>query len=283
MTAAVPPPTDLKSALEAMRASVAAQGARKGLAARVGLAGAIQEAVLGLLSLLLAMLEDFRAGRLAPIAPVAEAAGAECAVDGAPAVALPGFVGANGVDATVAPSSARRFGAGIGIAWARLWERNGDNENGAPCGPVPRFAGLDREAAQRPCGADGAVAHPPPQPPGSILGSRPRTGRCRIPAQGGREKNAAAHRARCMASTSLIAARARMAERMFRECFRANAVLPRALRGQQDRAQNQRHGRLNWTLGPSLGLSWPFKGFADAMAGYARHGPGFPALQGAIF
>ena len=84
MTAAPPTHTDLKSTLEEMRASVAARGTRKGLAARAGLTGAIQKAFLELLSVLLAILEDFRAGRLARIAPVAELAGDGAVADPSP-------------------------------------------------------------------------------------------------------------------------------------------------------------------------------------------------------
>ena len=75
MSHAASPTTDLKDTLEAMRASVAA---------RKGLAGAIEKAILGLLELLLALLADFRAGKLTPPAPAS--GDADGAGDGGEAV-----------------------------------------------------------------------------------------------------------------------------------------------------------------------------------------------------
>jgi hypothetical protein len=69
MPAAAAPPTDLKDRLEEVRASVAVQETRKGVM------GAIDDVILRLVTMLLAMLADFRAGRLAPLAAVAEAVG----------------------------------------------------------------------------------------------------------------------------------------------------------------------------------------------------------------
>ena len=63
MTAAAPAPTDLKSALVELRASVAAQEAPKGVA------GKLQTLILKFLETLLAMLADFRAGRFAAVVP----------------------------------------------------------------------------------------------------------------------------------------------------------------------------------------------------------------------
>src|SRR5215472_4469112 len=84
--AAPPPPTDLKNTLEEMRASVAARGARRGLR------GAIQEAILGFLEVLLALLADFRAGRLTPVA--ADGTGEEASgTDGAAVYRLPSRIG----------------------------------------------------------------------------------------------------------------------------------------------------------------------------------------------
>ncbi len=97
MTDTAPPlPTDLRNTLEEMRASVAAEGARKGLT------GALQEAILKLLEVIIKLLMDFRAGKFASLAAVAEAAPRSvelCATDA-------GSEG-NDVSATVRRSPAR--------------------------------------------------------------------------------------------------------------------------------------------------------------------------------
>ena len=111
MTVTASSPTDLGNTLEEMRASVAGEGARKGLA------GAVQEAILKLLEVLLTLLVEFRAGRLAPLAPVAEEA----------------------------PRGAERCLAGA--------ECEGKD---TPSPDLPRCAGLGREVGQRANGSGGA-------------------------------------------------------------------------------------------------------------------------------
>jgi hypothetical protein len=63
MPATPPQPTGLKDAMEKMRASMAGRETERGLA------GMVQEMMLRFLTLLMAMLADFRAGKLVPPAP----------------------------------------------------------------------------------------------------------------------------------------------------------------------------------------------------------------------
>jgi hypothetical protein len=89
MSHAASPTTDLKDTLEEMRASVAA---------RKGLAGAMEKAILSLLELLLALLADFRAGKLTPPAPAsgdAAGQGANGAGDGGVSYPSPSRIGAH--------------------------------------------------------------------------------------------------------------------------------------------------------------------------------------------
>src|SRR5215831_14810552 len=105
------PPTDLASALDGLRASVAAECARKGPA------GALARAILRFLELLAAVVADFRAGRLAAVAASEEAGaarepgravanGAENPAPGASAVGAREAAGRNG---TWRPRRAPRY------------------------------------------------------------------------------------------------------------------------------------------------------------------------------
>jgi hypothetical protein len=108
MSFADPTPTDLKDTLEAMRAAVAGEGAHQGLA------GAVQQAFLKLIEVLVAMLLDFRAGKLAPLVAAADDDDA-------------GGAGATGAAATPRPISGEPAGAGLGSGsrgwWPAAWFR----------------------------------------------------------------------------------------------------------------------------------------------------------------
>jgi hypothetical protein len=175
MTAAAPPSTDLKTALEEMRKSVAARGVRRGLA------GKIQEAILGILSVLMAILEDFRAGRLAPLAPVAEAAAGDADACPSPRpagscpVATPhssargegevrartGSVGADFVNEnTPTPTAAHRVERGVKPLFPRVAGEEvtgfGEETDRAPESARPEAGRLSsRRACALPCKRDG--------------------------------------------------------------------------------------------------------------------------------
>ena len=131
MTEAAVPPTDLKDTLEEMRASVAGEAVRARLDAMV------QKAILRLLEVILALLADYRAWKLARAAVV------EAAADDAVAARSPRSTGSG--------SAAR----GAGRGWLGFWGwwrgKNGAGEH---------------EAAEEDC-ASRAVAYPSPSRIGS--------------------------------------------------------------------------------------------------------------------
>jgi len=151
MTAAVATPTDLKSTLEAMRASVAAEGTDRGLA------GTIQGAILRILSLLLAIVEDFRAGRLAGVAKVADPAG-----DGTDGTGPKRTPREGGVRRAVADGKA---GAASPRAdrEADQWANGAADAAGAAAGDAgPEAEDMRAEAYAAPSRCPAPLAHPSP-------------------------------------------------------------------------------------------------------------------------
>ena len=114
MTEAAVPPTDLKDTLEEMRASVAGEVVRARLDAMV------QKAILRLLEVILALLADYRAWKLARVgvveaavdraaaAPSRMSSGSGCAGDADRAVAYPSPSRSPGSSPGAGPSLSRK-------------------------------------------------------------------------------------------------------------------------------------------------------------------------------
>jgi hypothetical protein len=131
--------TDLKDTLEEMRASMAGQEAG------AGLAGALQEALLALLSLLMKLLADFRAGKLVPPAPGPGDAGpAPCAAR---------------LDRAAAPAR-REGGNGAAQGWRGLWEWWWRRDAAAPDAACEEYGAPRFAVNSRSQWAVRAVAHP---------------------------------------------------------------------------------------------------------------------------
>jgi len=163
--AAADPRTDLKDTLEEMRASVAARSARGGLA------GAIQAAILGLFEVLMTLLQDFRAGKLVPPAPSPRdavaapcVAGSDRAAGGkapAPPPARSGLWGwwrrKDGAAQDEDWGDCRAVAPSLPRPWPTSWpEATAGEGEDIPTPALPRSAGLGREADRRANGTGGA-------------------------------------------------------------------------------------------------------------------------------